>query len=535
VSRQLRLPVARAEWAGLAAICIVALLLRLPVVSLPLERDEGEYAYTAQRWMQGDLPYRDSFDQKFPAIFVAYALIERLVGTSPAALHWGAQLYTLGTLGLLFLLGRQLSSSAGGLAAAAFAAFMTTSPGPWGNAANTELFMILPLTAAMLAACRAVEYESPLWAFATGALAAAALLFKQMAITDAVFYAAFVIWSMRRRALGAAMLGLGSVALLAPVVVYFAARGALDTFYDATIGYNLHYASRAALADYPRHFWPNWMIVCRSFWPFLVLALVPIARCISARPPVRRRTILVLLWLAASLAGTVSGGYFHPHYFMQVVPALATLGGMAARDTMFRQLRAPRRQLAQAVLIGAAIGAGVLTNAWYYLPGDADAKMFRLYGYTPFADSPAVARYIREHSEPNDTVLILGSEAQILYYAERKSATRYFYIYPLAGPYPNVRDRQAAALREVARNRPRFVVTIFLPTSFLGAADTPRDIIDGVREMLDQSYQVVGAVGYTQGEKTAFVTGEAAAEAWQRAPVWYGTPSWCALAVWERA
>ena len=176
------------------------------------------------------------------------------MGDSPAAIHWGAQLYTLGTLVLLFVLGRQLSSVAAGLAAAAFAAFMTTAPGVWGNAANTELFMILPLTAAMLATCRAVERDSLPWAVATGALAAAALLFKQMAVTNLVFYAA--LSSPGRRAAA----GCGRDAaprhgvVLVPVCAYFVAHGAWDAFYDATIGFNLHYAARASLADYPAAF-----------------------------------------------------------------------------------------------------------------------------------------------------------------------------------------------------------------------------------------------------------------------------------------
>jgi hypothetical protein len=265
----------------------------------------------------------------------------------------------------------------------------------------------------------------------------------------------------------------------------------------------------------------------------LLLATVQMARAWSAAP-VRRPTFLVFAWLAASFLGTASGGYFHPHYFMQTVPALATLAGMATGDPTFRQLSPSRRRFAQTALVAGAIAAGVLSNAWYYWPGDTHGKMFRLYGYTPFADSPAVARFIHDRSNPNDTVFILGSEAQILYYAERRSATRYFYIYPLAGPYPNVRERQHKALREIARHPPRFIVTVFLPTSFLGATDTPRDLVDGVRDMLDGSYRLVGVVGYTQGAATEFVTGERAEEAWRRAPVWYGLPSWCALAVWER-
>ena len=65
------------------------MLLRWPVADVPLERDEGEYAYIAQRWLRGKVPYRDAFDQKPPGVFVAYAVIETLIGASPAALHWG--------------------------------------------------------------------------------------------------------------------------------------------------------------------------------------------------------------------------------------------------------------------------------------------------------------------------------------------------------------------------------------------------------------------------------------------------------------
>lgn len=555
-----RLPSFRADWACFAGICVLALLLRLSVAGIPLERDEGEYAYTAQRWMQGEIPYRDSFDQKPPGIFAAYALIEHFVGVSPAAIHWGAQLYTLATLALLFILGRQLSSAATGLAAAAFAAFMTTAPGVWGNAANTELFMILPLTAAMLAACRAADRQSPPWALATGALAAMALLFKQMAVTNLVFYVLFLTWAWRRRWLAAALVLFGIASVVLPVWAYFAAHGAADAFYDATIGYNLHYATRTPLALYPQHFWSNFLVLSRSFWPLLVLATVQTARVLfcaatlegAAAQPVRRNTFLVIAWLAASFVGTASGGYFTPHYFMQTVPALAVLAGMAVGETNFQQVSASLRRLAvtkksspvphrliPVALVAGAISIGVLSNSWYYLPGSVDPKLFRLYGFTPFADSPAVAHFIREHSEPSDTVFVLGSEAQILYYAARKSATRYFYIYPLVGPYPSARERQYAALREVAQNNPRFIVTVFLPSSFLGGSETPRDIAEAVRYMLDQSYRVVGVVGYTEGVSsefvaTEFVTGERAEQAWRSAPVWYGTPSWCALAVWER-
>src|SRR5262249_42370580 len=61
----------RGELLGLLLISGLALMLRWPIAAIPLERDEGEYAYIAQRWLAGEVPYKGSFDQKPPGVFAA--------------------------------------------------------------------------------------------------------------------------------------------------------------------------------------------------------------------------------------------------------------------------------------------------------------------------------------------------------------------------------------------------------------------------------------------------------------------------------
>ena len=76
------------SWLALAVIFPLALALRYPIADIPLERDEGGYAYVAQRWLRGDVPYKDSFETKPPALYVAYLLLLVTAGISPAAIHW---------------------------------------------------------------------------------------------------------------------------------------------------------------------------------------------------------------------------------------------------------------------------------------------------------------------------------------------------------------------------------------------------------------------------------------------------------------
>ena len=50
--------------------------LRLPAVVQPAGGDQGLYAYVGQRILAGELPYRDAWDQKPPAIHFAYAAMQ---------------------------------------------------------------------------------------------------------------------------------------------------------------------------------------------------------------------------------------------------------------------------------------------------------------------------------------------------------------------------------------------------------------------------------------------------------------------------
>ena len=529
------------EWACFAAIALCALLLRMPLAGIPLDRDEGGYAYIAQAWTHGGMPYDDAFERQPPGIYAMYALIQRALGTTPSAIHWGLQLYTLGTLALIFLLARRLSSSTAGLAAAAFAAFMTTAPSVLGNAATVEVFLILPLTAVILAAYHAAARQSLTWAFFTGVLAGVGVIFTLTALSTVVFSLIFVIWQVRRRWLAAPALLLGLLLVPALVAASLAvAHGSWDAVAVATRRGTFAAASARLAEQSADGVWQTLGHAVGSFWPVLLLALIQvIAECsavvlgpgTAGAPSRQANTLWMLAWLGASAVGLVAGGASAPHGYLHLIPPLAVLAGMAV-DLLDR---GPLRHAIAVGLVVASIGIGVLSDAWYYLPGDAGAKSLRLYANPAFAASPAVGAFIAEHSGSQDSVFILGSEPEILVAAVRRSATRYIYVYPLTGPSPDARQRQIEALKEVQRSAPHLIVTVFLPSSFAATTGTPADIFDGTQDMINASYRLTAVLGQpSSGEPPPLVQGAEAEQAWLVSPAWYGAPTWCALAVWER-
>src|ERR1035441_9218220 len=91
---------------GLTILFVVVVRVRLR--EMPLERDEGEYAYAGQLMLQGIPPYREIYAMKLPGTYAAYALIMAVLGQTAAGIHIGLALVNVASIILMFLLGRRL-------------------------------------------------------------------------------------------------------------------------------------------------------------------------------------------------------------------------------------------------------------------------------------------------------------------------------------------------------------------------------------------------------------------------------------------
>jgi Dolichyl-phosphate-mannose-protein mannosyltransferase len=131
----------------LSIFVITALLvaLRAPLLDIPFERDEGEYAYIAWRLEHCELPYRDWFDQKPPAIFWVYRLALSLPFDPIRSVHLTGSVFALASAIGIFFLARRMVGKSWGTAAALLYVVLAADPLIQGTAANTELFMLLPV------------------------------------------------------------------------------------------------------------------------------------------------------------------------------------------------------------------------------------------------------------------------------------------------------------------------------------------------------------------------------------------------------
>jgi len=73
-------------WIGVAIIVVLFRVIRIRLLQIPLERDEGEFAYMGQL-ISRIPPYSAAYNMKLPAFYAAYALImEFLAKRSPVSI-----------------------------------------------------------------------------------------------------------------------------------------------------------------------------------------------------------------------------------------------------------------------------------------------------------------------------------------------------------------------------------------------------------------------------------------------------------------
>jgi hypothetical protein len=96
-----------------------------------------------------------------------------------------------------------------------------------------------------------------------------------------------------------------------------------------------------------------------------------------------------------------------------------------------------------------------------YTPAEA---VRNIYPDNYFAEMPEISRRIVQLTKPDDRVFIFGAEPEVLFYAQRVSATRYIYLFTLYGPYRNARERQITVAEEIVHARP--TAALYLPNGY---------------------------------------------------------------------
>lgn len=483
------------EAALLLVLCLTPIVLYLPFLHTPFERDEGVYATVAQGLLHGKIPYRDLFDNKPPLVYAWYAVSFSLFGESVVAPRLVAAVFlSLTSLALYQQARLVVPRTAAWIGAFLFA--LSTGL-PWvALHANTEAYMVLPLVGSLMFFTIGLKRGGHRWFFIAGLLAGLAIMTKQVAVWNLLALAGIAFYYSRksggafwRTMAPTGWLLAGSMVSLAIVALPFAMSGALDDFIYANLSYNWMYMGFLTMAQRLANLGYGMLFFCAIAAPFVVGALA------GAFIILRRRAAgmgyIIVLWAIASAIGVASGGRFFPHYFLQLMPALAVLTGIVLYERFGKghgyALSRPTWMIGL-VLVVVSVG---FTAILYFVPTQAEEEVASSVYYQKEWEQSSLelGHYIKGVTGPDDTIFNYGRESQVYFYADRQPAIPYFYDWVLQ--YDAVPIETVVAQLEAAK--PAYIVDSLQAPIFddWAAAHPP-----AWRNFLAENYFYMGRVNF---------------------------------------
>ena len=525
-------------WVIVVLTMLLCVGVRARLGDMPLERDEGEYAYIGQLILQGDAPYRDAYNLRWPGTYLAYAVSMVIFGQTPTGIHLGLALVNAATIWLMFLLGKRILDTASGVVAAVAYALMSLSPDVLGLAGHATHYVVLPAVGGILLLLRAVETRALKFHFAAGILFGLAFVMKQHGVFFGVFGGIYLIWvrwgvqwaggrgtgrkprwrpaagSNLRKEEAAAVdwrglikeLTLFSSGCVLPyllVCLWLWAAGVFPQFWFWTVTYGSKYAGALPLvraADMTSY------ALRAIVGPNLVVWLLPWVGMLmmwwDERLDLNRRFLLSAL-LLFSLAAISVGFYFRQHYFILLLPVLSLLIAVGVSRSL-RLLQGDRSLelfLALGVVCVAGLAAGgiLIVNGPVWFTHSPKKATEAIYTSSVFGDARDIADFIQKNTKPDARIAVIGSEPEIYFYSRRRSATGHIYTYALMETHPYAARLQDEMIQQVEAAQPEYVVYVQNHFSWLTQEASEKKILDWWPKYWEDNLQLLRTVTTRQG------------------------------------
>jgi hypothetical protein len=488
-------------WIVIGGTVILVVWARIHLAGLPLERDEGEYAYTGLLLLHGVPPYKLAYSMKFPGTAAAYALLMSIFGESITGIHLALIVINLVTVGLVFLIGRNFFGELGGISAAAAYSVLSLMPHVLGQAAHATHFVVLFAVGATFLLIRALDRQSPSLIFTSGGLFGLALMMKQPGLFFAIFASVYLFsrdWRARfnaKKIISRNLLfccGAAAPCFLTAVALWTA--GVFGTFWFWTIKYAAQYGSQVSLGEGLQIFAGHFRGTLGTAWPIWAIAAIGLIACPFSTRMRTRAGFLMTFTLFSALA-VCPGLYFRPHYFILLLPAVSLLVGaaIAAGLKMFAA-RAQSLQFAPLLILTLCLIWPLWSERDFFFERPMVEANRLVNGTNPFLESVAIGEYLRAQTPPSDTVAVLGSEPQIYFYAQRRSATGYLYTYSLMEPQPYAHQMQEQMIHEIEAAQPKFFVVVVVSKSWLASRDSEQTIFRWAERYCNANYEKIGLI-----------------------------------------
>jgi len=457
---------------------ILVFLLRLPSLFEPYwYGDEGIYLTLGMAIRKGLVLYQQIHDNKPPVLYLLAAIAGNVAWFRTILLIW-----MLGTTIIFCKLAQTILGDKNFWTKAATIFFIIFSSIPLieGNIANAEIFMIGPTILAMWLMYQLLEKNNRYWlilSFLSGIFFSIAFLLKVPAVFDLASLVLFGLFNLTKKNYLKiikiyVVLAVGFIMPVALSFIYFYFKGALSNYLFAAFLQNFGYVSSWQTGSMNSSGLTSKIgLMTRGglvavFFGFLFFF----------RQHFSKKEILIFLWFALSLFGTLLSERPYPHYLIQVLPALAlTVGLLCKKTNIFNRV-------VSFALIGSLALSIFLIHFWAYgvygyylnfinysLKQESRQSYFQYFG--KLNNVYQVAEYLKDKTTDGQKIFIWGDLPHLYALTRTLPPGRYTSTYHIVDfngyketliALENIKPRYIVIDNDEKRPFPEFETTILI-------------------------------------------------------------------------
>ncbi|MFZ1751074.1 MAG: glycosyltransferase family 39 protein, partial [Saprospiraceae bacterium] len=501
------------HWVALGLLIFIIIIVRFRLLGIPLERDEGEYAYMGQLMLKGHAPYSMAYNMKYPGTAMMYALLMSVFGQTATGVHLGLLVTNVGSLVLIYLIGSTMMSRVAGLVAAICFGMLSLGYHVLGFALHATHFVSLFALLGAWMMLKAIRSEKSSLYFWSGGLLSLSFLMKQPGIVFPVFGVIYVLLhhfyftkeAHIDRFKFLAWMTLGLIAPVVLILLWIFICVSFDQFWFWTYTYLKEYGTSVKWSTGKGYLIDTFGLITSGTALIWISAGLGLIFCIFKSDLPKEFKIFLWLFFGFSALTVVPGFYFRAHYFITVLPSIALLCGsmvyMLSTQSYFSKKMG---SYAGIILLSLGVMSAINSDNKYLFKTSPDMISREKYGMNPFVESEEIGRYIKRNSTKDDKIVVFGSEPQITFYADRISATGHIYTYGLMEAHALSGKMQDEMIQEIEAGKPKYFVYVSVSTSWTRQEYSLNKIFDWSNEYLSKYYTKVGVVDLISKTQTVY-------------------------------
>ncbi len=401
-------------------LLLATFVLRWQTWTLPLNRDEGMYAFAASRLFHADFVlYRDLFEHKPPGIQLLYWAMFQFTGASEFSVRLLGFVNSVVSGLLIYLL--LIKFSANKNTANLFTAIYILLANSFlleGQLSNTEVFMSTFLLAELWLLDKNFNHK-PMF---LGLLSGFSLLIKPVAFVNLLLIFIILFFKTKHdRVRTLLFFATGTLVPIISVIYWFAQTRGLTDFFNQVVLFNKFYVETGIFESITKHGLIPWLVTL----PPLALVLIgsTVVAIIFSKTKITSNFLILVMWFLAYYLGAKITSRNVAHYYFPMIQSSILLMAWLWQYYSARKI------------IVLALCFIFFRWGWLFFCPPSLAYTYTFGPTTKYAyDGRAIGLKIKKMTPQDAQVFMWYDDPELLFYSDRRPTTKYANTFGLPIP-----------------------------------------------------------------------------------------------------